>query len=195
MAAASGHRRLPVETLSPDQLERFESLRFLTIRVPAGPLRDAAVEAAARVWSATDARSGTADVRAVRILARYLHHEAAMFGYVDEERACTRAEVNRYLAGLADPACATGNGHPAKTSTLRTIRWALFAAGRVLYPREYPAPGVPHAPRTTGTPAAHPGTVTELYALAPSLPTGLGTRLTLALDLVTGAGAQPAELR
>lgn len=187
--APSRYRRLSVVDLTADQREHYATLRTAGIRVPDSPLRDAAVERAAMVWSCVKPHTELVDLRAARVLARYLHSEGSVHQLVDEERALTRAAVDRHMDSLLGPTS------ELKLSSLRTHRWVFYTAGAVVYPREFPAPRTAVAPRTPGSPAARYETAAELYALAPALPTAQSERLVLALDLVTGAGARPSEMR
>lgn len=188
--ARSRQRRFTVGTLTADERARYQELREVPVRVPDVPLRRAAQDAAALVCCHLDPAdySQVARARVYRITTRYLYTEALVFQYVDEERALTRSKVTRHLEALAE---STG---PVKSGTLRTHRWALFTVGRVLYPREFPQPKAPLAPRTEKVSAADGSTVAELYSLAASLPGKLSLELVLALDLVTGTGASGAEV-
>lgn len=184
--APSGVRRLTMTTLSTEENRaRFERLRQLSIREPEGPLRAQAVERGALVWAHTPTGTEVTDAKQARIVMRYLHTEAVVYQYVDEERALTRERIDQYLF--------RDNAFTLRSQ--RVYRSVLYAAGRVLYPREFPAPRAVLAPRKKGVPAAKPGAAWDLYAIAPTLPEGLRMCLVLVLDLVTGAGLRAQEVR
>lgn len=187
--APSRYRRLSVADLTDDQRERYNLLRRVGISVPDSSLRDAAIDRASMVWACVEPHTERADRSAVRVLARYLHSEGIVYQLVDEERALTRAAVDRHMDSLLGPTSGL------KLSSLRTHRWVYYTAGAVIYHREFPGARTAVAPRTPGSPAARCGTAAELYALAPALPAVQSERLVLALDLVTGAGARPCEMR
>lgn len=185
-AAPSNVRRLTMTTLGTgENRTRFECLRQLSIREPEGPLRAQAVERGALVWAHTPVKIEVSDEKESRIVMRYLYAEAIVHQYVDEERALTRERIDQYLF--------RDNSFTLRSQ--RVYRSVLYAAGRVLYPREFPAPRAVLAPRKKGVPAAKPGTAWDLYAIAPSLPEGLRLCLVLVLDLVTGAGLRAQEVR
>ena len=94
-ASPSRVRRLTRRTL-PDT-DRYLRLREIGIQRPAGPLRSEAIDRAALVQAHTRAIDEVADAKAARVVARYLYDEAIVFGSVDEERALTRAAVDRWL--------------------------------------------------------------------------------------------------
>lgn len=186
LAVSATVRRLTMTTLGTEERrERFERLRQLSIREPEGPLRAQAVERGALVWAHTLEKSEVSDEKESRIVMRYLYAEAIVHQYVDEERALTRERIDQYLF--------RDNSFTLRSQ--RVYRSVLYAAGRVLYPREFPAPRAVLAPRKKGVPAAKPGTAWDLYAIAPSLPEGLRMCLVLVLDLVTGAGLRAQEVR
>ncbi len=186
LAAASRVRRLTMTTLGTEErIARYERLRQLSIRTPESPLRAAAVERAALVWAHTPETTDVVDQKSVRIVMRFFYIEALIHQSVDEERALTRANVDRYLS----------EENSFSLHSQRIYRTVLYAAGRVLYPREFPAPQAVLAPRKKRTPAAIPGLAAEFYELVPVLPPGLRLRLLLILDLVTGAGLRAQEVR
>ncbi|AWT24950.1 hypothetical protein Csp1_01220 [Corynebacterium provencense] len=185
-AAISRVRRLTVRTLGAEERKaRFERLCLLLIREPEGPLRAQAIVRGALVWAHTKYSPEAVDAKQARVVMRYLYAEAVIYQHVDEERALTREKIDRYL---------DERGHVSLPSQ-RLYRNTLYAAGRVLYPREFPAPQAVLAPRSKRTPAASPRAALELYALAPILPPGLRWRVLLILDLVTGAGLRAREIR
>ena len=186
LAVPATVRRLTMTTLGTEEARaRYERLRQLSIRESEGPLRAAAVERGALVWAHTPEKTEVVDEKEARILMRYLYSEAIVHQYVDEERALTRERVDRYLF--------RDNSFTLRSQ--RTYRSALYAAGRTLYQREFPAPRSVLAPRRKGVPAAAPGTAWDLYAIAPTLPEDLRMRLVLVLDLVSGAGLRAQEVR
>ena len=92
-ASPSRVRRLTRHTL-PDT-DHYLRLRESGIQRPAGPLRSEAIDRAALVQAHTRAIDEVADVKTVRVVARYLYDEAIVFGSVDEERALTRPAVDK----------------------------------------------------------------------------------------------------
>lgn len=178
-------RRLKVEDLTDQQKTRYVRLSKLSIRVPAGPLRDMAIQRAALVWSLTPQHPEVIDDRECRILGRFLYSEGLAYQHIDEERALVRAVVDRWLSTHDNVAL----------QSRRIYRTAVYAAGRVLYPGEYPAARAVIAPRGKGNAAAEPGTAESLYSIAPLLPGRLRRRLLIVLDLASGAGLRPAEIR
>ncbi|MGP6174301.1 hypothetical protein [Corynebacterium sp. A21] len=176
-------RRLTLTTL-PDK-GRYARLKTLSIAKPAGPLRSQAIERAARVQAHTPPLGEVSDAKIARIIARFLYEEAVTDGQVDEQRALTRANVDRWL--LKD--------NSFSRTSRKTYSHALYEAGRTLYPREFPARRVVNGPRGRATPAAPSGTADELYATAVAVPDILRPRLLLVLDLLTGAGLRSQEIR
>ncbi|MGP5082913.1 hypothetical protein ACTXJ8_14165 [Corynebacterium variabile] len=144
------------------------------------------MDAAARVWVHTPDHARLVDAKECQILARFLYSEALTYQYVDIDRACTRVNSDRWLelttASLG-------------LQSRRTYRAVLYAAGRVVHPREFPAPRAVIAPRSKGAPAADPGTAEAMYAIAPGLPDLLRVSTLLVLDLASGAGLRPGEIR
>lgn len=136
------------------------------------------------MWAHTPETTEIVDAKSARIVMRFLYNEAIVHQHVDEERALTRANVDKYL-----------EQGPFRRDSRRTYRHTLYAAGRVLYPREFPAPQAVLAPRRKRTPAAAAQSARELYALAPVLSPGQQQRFLLVLDLVTGAGLRAQEIR
>lgn len=184
-ALPSTVRRLTMTTLGTEERKaRFERLRQLSIRESVGPLRAQAIKRGALVWAHTQEKSQISDEKEARTVMRYLYAEAIIYQHVDEERALTRESIDQYL-----------EQGPFSKDSRRTYCTALYTAGRVLYPREFPAPRAVLAPRHKRTPAAPAQSALELYALAPILPPGLQWRALLILDLVTGAGLRASEIR
>lgn len=182
-ASPSRVRRLTRRTL-PDT-DRYLRLREIGIQRPAGPLRSEAIDRAALVQAHTRAIDEVADAKAARIVARYLYDEALLFSSVDEERALTRAAVDRWLF----------RDDVFSRRSQRTYRTILYAAGRVLYPHEFPEPHRQRGPRRKAVPAAKTSLEDELYAIAPSLRPMLRAQLLTILDLTTGAGLSSQEIR
>ncbi|MCT1493035.1 hypothetical protein M3G47_08475 [Corynebacterium sanguinis] len=182
-AAPAVRRRLGPRTV-PD-VDRWQRLRAFGINRPAGPLRDAAIEAAALVWAHTPPRTERGDETAVRHLAACLYDEAVLYGVVDEERALTREKVDAWLGGQC----------PGSMWSRRTYRTDLYAAGRVLYPREYPAVQAPLAPRPSPVAPATTTAVAELYAATTHLPEAHRKQAVTILDMVTGAGLTSPQVK
>ena len=182
-ASPSRVRRLTRRTL-PDT-DRYLRLKEIGIQRPAGPLRSDAIDRAALVQAHTRAIDEVADVKAVRVVARYLYDEALLFNSVDEERALTRPAVDKWLF----------RDDVFSRRSQRTYRTILYSAGRVLYPHEFPEPHRQRGPRRKAVPAARLSLETELYAIAPNLRPMLRAQLLTILDLITGAGLSSQEIR
>ncbi|MGV0353699.1 hypothetical protein [Corynebacterium confusum] len=118
-------------------------------------------------------------------MARYLYDEGLIHGEVDEERALIRSSVDHWLY----------RDDLFSIRAQRTYRTFLYAAGRVLYPNQFPEPHRSLGPRRKAVQPASAATVPELYAIAPQLPELLRNQLLAILDLVTGAGLSSAEIR
>lgn len=176
-------RRLTRRTL-PDT-DRFLRLREIGIQRPLGPLRSEAIDRAALVQAHTRVLDEIADAKAARVVARYLYDEALLFSSVDEERALTRPAVDRWLFW----------DDIFSRRSQRTYRTILYAAGRTLYPHEFPEPHRQRGPRRKAVPAAKTSLENELYAIAPSLRPVLRAQLLTILDLTTGAGLSSQEIR
>ena len=88
-------RRLTMRTL-PDR-ERCERLKSMSINRPAGPLRSEAMERAALVQAHTPVIDEENDGKNVRIIAQMLYDEGLVGGYVDEQRALTRHNIDMWL--------------------------------------------------------------------------------------------------
>lgn len=185
-AARANQPRFTARDLSSEQLERYERLRNVTIRGQAGTLRDEAVDASARVWVHTPVHIPAVDAKECQILARFLYSDALPYQYVDIDRACTRANSDRWLESTT---ASLG------LRSRRTYQAVLYSAGRVVHPREFPAPRAVISPRSKGAPAAKPGTAEAMYAITPGLPDPLRVPTLLVLDLASGAGLRPAEIR
>lgn len=176
-------RRLTRRTV-PDPA-RLERLSQVGIQRPAGPLRTSAIQRAALVQSHTREMDEIVDAKATRILARYLYDEGLIHGEVDEERALIRSSVDQWLY----------RDDLFSIRAQRTYRTFLYAAGRVLYPNQFPEPQRSLGPRRKAVQPASIATASELYAIAPQLPELLRKQLLTILDLVTGAGLSSAEIR
>ena len=169
----------------PDH-QRWRSLESsLTIKKPAGQLRDEVIKAAALVWAHTPPRDPHNDRKAAAAVARYLLDEGVLHEQVSLERALTRAAVDRYL----------WDDLTHSQRSLKTLRTTLYCAGRVLYPREYPLPTTVPTRRAQATPPARSEDIAELYANLVYLPGQQHLRTQLVLDLVTGAGLKSSEIR
>ncbi|KAA0024910.1 hypothetical protein [Antrihabitans cavernicola] len=166
--------------------QRFERLRSMSVRTRDRVLAEAAVDAAARLRARMPISAANTDRNATALIARFLVAEGEAVGVVEERTAFRRANVDRYLTLRAQ------RGTERSTRECRNI---LYAAGRVLHPREYPAARVLPAPRFKRQPAATAHEIRDLYALIPGLPTSLGTRVQVLVDLCWGAGARPADFK
>lgn len=124
-AAPDRIRRLTRRTV-PD-LARLERLSQVGIQRPAGPLRASAIQRAALVQSHTREMDEIVDVKATRLLARYVYDEGLIHGEVDEERALIRSSVDQWLY----------RDDLFSIRAQRTYRTFLYAAGRVQYPNQF----------------------------------------------------------
>lgn len=176
-------RRLTMRTL-PDR-ERYERLKKMSINRPPGPLRSKAMECAALVQGHTPVIDEQNDGKNVRIIANMLYDEGLVAGYVDEQRALTRNNIDTWLFKSAK----------VSERSLSVYRRVLYIAGATLYPREFPMPLRTLATRQRPTAPAPVGTAEELYAALPLLPESIRRRLVLILDLITGAGLRTQEIR
>lgn len=166
--------------------ERYERLLAIRVRSVDSGIGKAAVESAARVRCLLPFTCESTDRNAASLIARFLVAEASVVGVVDARRTFRRANVDRYL---------TERARRRTERSLRECRNVLYAAGRVLHPREYPAARVLPAPRFKRQEAASMHRVQALYALVPGLPASLSRRLEVLVDLAYGAGARPADLK
>lgn len=176
-------RCLTMRTL-PDP-KRFKRLKSKSINRPPGPLRSAAMERAAMVQGHTPVIDEENDGKNVRIIAQMLYDEGLVAGYVDEQRALTRHNIDAWLFKHAK----------VSERSLSVYRRVMYTAGATLYPREFPSPMPTLSTRRRATPPAPPGTAEELYAVVPSVPESIRKRLLLVLDLITGAGLRTQEIR
>ncbi len=174
---------LPTERPDAVRLARLEGFGLAG---EGAPMRSAVVASAALIWSRTAARRPGTDQRAMSILVSVLLDDAAVHGEVNSRRALRRASVDRWLTRTADG---------RKPGSARTYRTTLYTAGRVLFPREYPAPQAVSASRTKTRPVVSGDAVRNVYLLAPGLPELLRRRVLLILDLCAGAGLHTDELR
>lgn len=178
IACLPGGAPVPVDGLGPARLA------VLRRCAPGGydqRVQPLLVEAAARVWARTPIRTVQGDRRAMTVLMDMLAEETAAHGSVDVRRALRRESVDRWLSRAPAPQLVGG------------LRVMLYTAGRVLYPRDYPALQV--APAITGTcVAADKDLLQEMYALAEEFPETLSWPLALMLDLCAGAGLRADEL-
>ena len=176
-------RRLTRRTV-PDA-DRYARLRDVGIRRPVGPLRSQAIERAALVQAHTRELDEVADAKACRVLARYLYDEGLVYGVVDEERALVREAVDRWLF----------RDDVFNRRAQRTYRTILYAAGRALYPNQFPEPHRSRGPRRKAVAPASEPLADELYAIVPSLSGSLRQQLLVILDLTAGAGLSAGEIR
>lgn len=170
---------IPVDDLDAARLER---LRGLQVKVRQPAVAELVRECAARVQASVPYRSEGTDrdgfTCVVQLLVAYYYDS----GRVDPIRALRRTNVDAYLTSRKRP-------------TRRTIRYLLYAAGRVFAAQEFPPAQILDAPRQTRTTAATPEEITALYRVAVTLGDKWQPALTLLLDLIYGTGARPQELK
>ncbi|MBF9352771.1 hypothetical protein BKG80_00150 [Mycobacteroides chelonae] len=162
-------------------------LRGVRPRLGEGNLAVEALECAALVWACVPARPSDRD--SVSLLARCLFDDGTVHGYLDVCRALVPDNVERWLGQRAE--CET-------TGSVRRDRTILRTAGRVVHPQRYAPPRSRHgqvALQVRSVAAVNDGEVLRLYAVTRRVPEGLAQRMLIVLDLVTGAGARPAEIR
>lgn len=181
--------RVPVAELpAPAECDLDRYRRLLTVRVRSmdPTIGEEGVESAARARCLLPFTRESTDRNAAALIARFLVAEASAVGAVEAKSAFRRTNVDRYLNVRA---------RRGTERSLRECRNVLYAVGRVIHPREYPAARVLPAPRFTRQEAASTRHVRELYALVPGLPASLSGRLQVLIDLSYGAGARPADLK
>ncbi|WP_100524926.1 hypothetical protein [Mycobacteroides abscessus] len=162
-------------------------LRGVRPRLGEGNLAVEALECAALVWACVPARPSDRD--SVSLLARCLFDDGTVHGYLDVCRALVPDNVERWLGQRAE--CET-------TGSVRRDRTILRTAGRVVHPQRYARPRSRHgqvALQVRSVAAVNDGEVLRLYAVTRRVSEGLAQRMLIVLDLVTGAGARPAEIR
>lgn len=167
--------------------QRVAMLRGVRPRLGEGNLAVEALECAALVWACVPARPSDRD--SVSLLARCLFDDGTVHGYLDVCRALVPDNVERWLGQRAE--CET-------TGSVRRDRTILRTAGRVVHPQRYAPPRSRHgqvALQVRSVAAVNDGEVLRLYAVTRRVPEGLAQRMLIVLDLVTGAGARPAEIR
>ncbi|WP_141214032.1 hypothetical protein [Mycobacterium marinum] len=181
-------RRTVLAPFHPDiDPARYERLRGLTIRNHDKRYAPAAVESGKRLVCRLSEYTPKNDRDRAGDIARYLATEAARVDGFNYKAALRRANVDRYFDLKA---------MRVKPSSLKDIRTALYDAGRLTHPREFPAKKVVGAgPRRSPTTAASMDRVDALYAVAPVLPRIHSRRLLVMLDLCFGAGARPRDLK
>ncbi|MCV7316656.1 hypothetical protein H7J77_14045 [Mycolicibacillus parakoreensis] len=182
----AGQRRI-LPALSPTiDPERYAHTAKAMIRGFDKDLAADAVVSARRLWCQTMPGSAFADLDAVRTVARYLAREAVRTGTFSYKAAFRRANVDAYINTVST----------RQTSrSARKIQSQLHDAGRLLYPREYPARRSLAAPHVRRIPAASAEQVRDWYALAPTLSPALSRRLYTVLDLCHGVGARPPDFK
>ncbi len=167
--------------------QRVAMLRGVRPRLGEGNLAVEALECAALVWACVPARPSDRD--SVSLLARCLFDDGTVHGYLDVCRALVPDNVERWLGQRAE--CET-------TGSVRRDRTILRTAGRVVHPQRYARPRSRHgqvALQVRSVAAVNDGEVLRLYAVTRRVSEGLAQRMLIVLDLVTGAGARPAEIR
>lgn len=185
----NGPRNAGVPALRPfpdSESDRFEGLCTVRVRANDDEIAAAAVKYAAHIRCLQQFTCESTDRKATALLARFFVSEAMAVGVLDPKSALHRGHVDYYQQSRV---------RCRSERSLRELRNILYAAGRVLHPREFPAPRVLPAPRFVRQAAASRQRVRDLYALVPGLPTSLSYRLEVLLDLAYGAGARPTELK
>lgn len=165
-------------------LDRLNRLRETRIRVRRGDraILPEALEQAARLQAMRPFTSKAVDHDTVAGLVRLLIAFYQANGVIDARRALRRAAVDRYMEQ---------HGRP----TQRTVRYYLYAIGRLLYPGEYPPAHTGSSPRSPLTAAASDDDIRTLYSLAPTLGDKRSRVLLLMLDVILGSGARVSELK
>ncbi|MGW0039316.1 tyrosine-type recombinase/integrase [Gordonia sp. NPDC003376] len=173
-----------VEDLRVDNLDadRLDTLREVGIRARQPHVADLVREAAARAQVSTPWRSEDVDIEGFRAVVHLLIAFYYETHTVDARRALRRANVDYYLEQRFRP-------------TRRTTRYLLYAAGRVLYPREYPPAATVDAPRQERTRPATENQIDALYRVAATLSDKWRPALVMIVDLIVGVGARPEELK
>ncbi|MGP9759696.1 hypothetical protein [Corynebacterium sp. AOP12-C2-36] len=181
-------RKLTRRTLPDGGEARLAALSTVSIHGPDTPLKTLAVQRAALVWAHTPLVGEYNDRKSTRLVTRVLLDDALDSQVVDEERTLTNRGVTRWLDKQSGKLSA---------NSVRTYRLMLETAGRVLYPQQFPLSPRSRmsAPRTKRAVAVPAERAAELYTIASTLREGLRLRLLLALDLITGAGLGPDEVR
>lgn len=167
--------------------QRVAMLRGVRPQLGEGQRAAEALELAALVWACVPARPSDRD--SVSLLAHCLFDDGTVHGNVDVCRALVPDNVERWLGQRAER---------ETTGSVRRDRTMLRAAGRVVHPQQYAPPRSRHgqvAVRVRSVAAATDREVRRLYAVSRLVSDGLARRMLIVLDLVTGAGARPAEIR
>jgi hypothetical protein len=176
---------VPLAEPGPDQLERLQRLTTSTsINHKNQKVAREAVTEAAKLRCAIEFTSSSSDRHWTAIVARFLTW-AAVNDVVDARRALRRGVVEEFLHYESS----------RRPRGLRNVRRVLMAAGRKLYPQEYPPEHGLTAPRLKGQQAASHEEIRKLYRLVQELPTELGTRALAVIDLSYGAGVRRHEFK
>lgn len=180
--ARAAVKELPA--LPPAESDRLA--RLLRYRVQAGnpEVARAAIEAAATLRCQVPFTTAEQDRKSVGHVARFLVWSA--FGdVVDPQRAFTRANVDEHLAATATDS----------RRSLEQRRYVLYGTGRRVHPQQFPPAQPKNAPMRHRHPVASSAEVHRLQTIIPRLPSRLGQRAQVLLDLSYGAGARPSDFR
>lgn len=182
--AKAGGVEVVVGTISTDDLDRdrLDRLRHMRISVRQASVGELVREDAARVQASVPFRSENVDRDGFSVIVGLLVAFYYDSGRVDPLRALRRSNVDTYLMSRSRP-------------TRRTLRYLLYAAGRVWYPHEYPPAQTLDAPRKIRTTPATSEEIAALHRVALILGEKWGSALTLLVDLMYGVGARPDELK
>ncbi|SKF60470.1 Uncharacterised protein [Mycobacteroides abscessus subsp. abscessus] len=186
-AVGAGSTRVCWEPPIGADHQRVAMLRGGRLQLGEGPLAVEAIEVAASVWACVPARPS--DRQSVALLAHCLFDDAAVHGHVDVSRALMPDNTARWLGQRAEY---------ETIGSVRRDRSILRAAGRVVHPRQYAPPRSRHGQipvQMRSVAAATDKEVRRLYAITRLVSEGLARRMYIVLDLVTGAGARPGEIR
>lgn len=170
----------------PSNGSRYE--RLVRGRTPASgvdpQLFRAVVEAAATLCCRLPDVGADQDRKRFGVIKRFLVW-AAFDEVIDPVRAFTREAVDEHL-----------RTYPTASHRSRTqYQVALYAAGRLLHPRQYPPSDGHSGGRVKARSAATPGQVQALQTSIRLLPDPLRWRAQTVFDLTYGAGARSPELR
>lgn len=170
---------ISADGLDPARLKRLGALGIKVRQPEVGELvRDAAV----LVQASVPPRSENTDRDAFTVVAHLLVAYYYDTGRVDPLRALRRSNVDAYLMSR-------------NRASRRTLRYLLYAAGRVWYPHEYPPAFTLDAPRKIRTAPATSEEIAALHRVALTLGEKWEPALILLVDLMYGVGARPEELK
>lgn len=166
--------------------QRYGRLDGIGIRGFDSRFAELAVESAKRLCCRAPGWTDKTDRAHVSSVARYLAAEAQRVDDFNYSTALRRANVDCYLLAKST------EWTPKSTKFIRSL---LYQTGRLVHPREFPAPRALETAAQARTTAASPEEVGRLYAVAHALPTVHCQRLLVVLDLCYGAGARPVDLK